>query len=179
MLFKFFSVSLSALVVVLLIIASSCDKSGPIVSKNCPDGAEMVNGLCQCKSGYYSFNNVCIPVDQNTYLGINPSCNCYDTLLFGFVSSNGVDGDFQMKIKSGNGVVGSFQTNIFHYQLSDGDSIWTPELGYKCEINGKATYPAIYGKKLPDGSWKLDLKFHDPNAILTVLDSCTIVAKHL
>lgn len=163
---------------IVAIIAIGCKDKSPQSPIFCSDGAESVNGSCQCKNGYYSFNNVCIEQSANSYVGINPSCNCYDTMVIA-ITGSGESRNFGMLIKAGNGSVGTLRSDVSYYETPSGDSLWTPELGYQCVINNVHTYPAIYGKKQSDGSWKLHLEFHDAHAILNVVDTCTIVARHL
>lgn len=143
----------------------------------CVDGAECQKGVCVCESDRIPFGGQCIAAGENTYFGVNSSCYCYDTLIFGILSGTGDSRTLSMGVKS-LGTVGSMQQSIFYYELPSGDSIWSPQIEEHCFApNGWPIKPALYGKKLPDDSWRLKLVFHHSDSVLTIVDSCSIIAK--
>lgn len=118
------------------------------------------------------FNSNCVQLGENSFIGINAACYCYDTLI---ISLTG-EGEFRsltMPVKYGD-QVGSLSQSIFYYELTNGDSLYSPQLDLRCfDSNGRALKPAAYGKKQPDSSWKIRLEFKDA-LTFEVLDNCTI-----
>ena len=168
---KVFSGSIFLISLFTALINSACgDKCKP-----CNTGAECINGTCVCESGRLSFNGSCVQLGDNSYVGINPSCYCYDTLAIS-IAGQGVNRSVKIPIKYGD-QVGSLSQNVFYYELSNGDSLYSPELDLRCfDANDTPLKPAAYGKKQADGSWKLRLEFH--NALtLEVVDNCTVLLK--
>jgi hypothetical protein len=110
-------------------------------------------------------------------LAINPACHCYDTLAF-VIGGTGQYRSIVMPFKSGSSV-GSISQGIFYYELPDGDSIYSPQLDTRCFApDDTPLKPACYGKKLPDGSWKILLEFYNP-LNWVIYDSCTVIAKKI
>jgi hypothetical protein len=142
---------------------------------NCPQDSECIKGTCTCETGKYMFNSNCVQLDNNSYIGINSSCYCYDTLIM-TISGEGEFRSLTMPVKFGN-QIGSLSQGIFYYELSSGDSLWSPQLDLKCvDSDNTALKPAAYGKKQADGSWKIRLEFQ--NALTNqVVDNCTMVLK--
>lgn len=140
---------------------------------NCPPRSECVKGVCTCEEGGFMFNNNCVQLDENSYIGINSDCYCYDTLIISFGGS-GEYRQMAMPIKYGD-QVGSLTQGIFYYELSSGDSIYSPQLDLRCfNENDIPLKPAAYGKKQADGSWKIRLEFQDA-ITFEVIDNCTMV----
>lgn len=141
----------------------------------CPQYADCEKETCVCDSDRFMFNSNCVKPGANSYLGINSDCYCYDTLLIS-INGEGELRSISMPIKSGD-QVGSLSQGIFYYELSDGDSLWSPQLDLRCFApDNTPLKPAAYGKKQPDGSWKIRLEFQ--NALTyEVVDNCTMVLK--
>lgn len=153
-----------------MFIASCKDKC-----TNCPQNSECIKGTCTCNTGGYMFNSNCVQLGDNSYIGINPSCYCYDTLIIS-ISGDGELRSLAMPIKFGN-EIGSLSQGIFYYELPDGDSLYSPQLDLRCfDTDDTPLKPAAYGKKQADGSWKIRLEFQ--NALTyEVVDNCTMVLK--
>jgi len=162
----------SKLLFLFALVATSTHFSCKDKCKPCDSGAECVDGQCVCQTGRFSFNGSCVQLGDNSYVGINPDCYCYDTLAIS-IAGLGELRSLSMPVKYGNSV-GSSSQGIFYYELSSGDSLYSPELDLRCfGINDEPLKPAAYGKKQPDGSWKIRLEFH--NALTqAIVDNCTI-----
>lgn len=143
--------------------------------KPCNSGAECIDGTCMCEPQHLYFNGSCVDLGNDAYVGINSACYCYDTLAIGILGS-GTNRYLGMPVKYGSSV-GSLSQNIFYYELSNGDSLYSPELDLRCfAADDTPLKPAAYGKKQADGSWKLRLEFH--NALTNeVIDNCTVILK--
>lgn len=159
----------------LLIAPYACERK---CTTSCPEGAYCNDGKCECEAGRYSFNSNCYDTKGEFYVGTNSDCYCHDTLILKRVASNSGDSLFLLyHYLEPHGTVNSAQP--FYYSLPDGDSIFYPELKQECLITGNQTgFPTIYGKKQPDGNWKLRLEFRDP-VTKNVLDECAMVLKKL
>jgi hypothetical protein len=144
---------------------------------NCPQDSECVKSTCTCNEGRYMFNNNCVPLDANSFIGINAACYCYDTLIIS-ISGQGENRSLTMPVKYGD-QIGSLSQGVFYYELSDGDSLWSPQLDLRCfDSDATPLKPAAYGKKQADGSWKIRLEFQ--NALtFEVVDNCTMILKKM
>lgn len=144
--------------------------------KNCnTSGFECFEGACVCEPGHYLFNNNCVQLGKDSYIGINSACYCYDTLIIS-ISGQGENRSLAMPVKFG-GSVGTLTQGIFYYELPDGDSVYFPELDLRCfNQNNTPLKPAVYGKKQPNGDWNWKLVFHDALTWETI-DSCNMVLK--
>jgi len=142
---------------------------------NCPDGADCVKGTCACDAGRFMFNSSCVQLGDNSYIGTNTACYCYDTLIIS-IAGEGELRSISMPVKYGD-QVGSLSQGIFYYELPDGDSLYSPQLDLRCfAADDTPLKPAAYGKKQADGSWKIRLEFQ--NALtFEVVDNCTMVLK--
>ena len=142
---------------------------------NCPEGAECTKGTCVCQDERFMFNSNCVQLDDNSYVGINAGCYCYDTLIIS-LSGEGEYRSLTMPIKYGD-QVGSLSQGIFYYETSSGDSLYSPQLDLRCFNDaGTPLKPAAYGKKQADGSWNIRLEFQ--NALTyEVVDNCTMVLR--
>ncbi len=121
------------------------------------------------------FNSNCVQLDNNSYIGINAACYCYDTLIIS-ISGDGEYRSLTMPIKYGD-EIGSLSQGVFYYEMSNGDSIYAPQLDLRCfDTDGTPLKPAAYGKKQADDSWKILLEFQNP-LNFQVIDSCTMTLK--
>ncbi|MBX2893488.1 MAG: hypothetical protein KF734_21420 [Saprospiraceae bacterium] len=98
--------------------------------KDCPDGADCIDATCVCQTGRLMFNNSCFQLGNNSFFGVNSACYCYDTLAIS-ISGTGETRSLTMPIKYDN-QVGSLSQTIFYYELSDGDSLYFPQLDLRC-----------------------------------------------
>lgn len=143
--------------------------------KNCPPNSECVKGVCTCEEGGFMYNSNCAQLDENNYVGVNPDCHCYDTMIVSF-SGTGEFRSLTMVIKSGTSI-GTLTQGIFYYEQSSGDSIYFPQLDLRCFDDDQTPIkPAIYGKKQPNGNWIFNLEFLDANTLAKV-DECNILLK--
>ncbi|MFM9983744.1 MAG: EB domain-containing protein [Flavobacteriales bacterium] len=163
----------------LLLLFFACTTIIPIgckeKCKNCPSGSECLDGTCICQPGRFSFNGSCVQMGDDSYVGINQSCYCYDTLAIS-IAGEGEFRSIAMPIKYGD-QVGSLSQGIFYYEMANGDSLYSPQLDLRCfDANDTPLKPAAYGKKQPDGSWKIHLEFR--NALTyEVVDNCIMILK--
>jgi hypothetical protein len=156
------------LVGIATILGSCKDKCG-----ECPDKSECKDGTCVCDEGRYMFNNNCVQLGDESYIGINPACYCYDTLIMSFGDTGEIRG-ISIVIKGGSSV-GTLSQTVFYYETPNGDSLYSPQLDLRCFApDDTPLKPAAYGKKQADGNWNLLLEFRDAFTY-EVVDSCNIV----
>lgn len=159
--------SFAAITLMTLFYMAACN-----TTHDCPDGLEYGKGDCNCPEGKFRFNFSCLDLDADTYIGLNPACYCYDTMLVS-ISGSGTYRSMGMFVKYGRSV-GSLSQNITYFEQSNGDSLYTPQFDLRCfDARNTPLKPAMYGKKQKDGSWNLRLEFRNPldNA---VVDNCNI-----
>lgn len=142
---------------------------------NCPQSSKCNNGVCICEDGGYMFNSNCVQLGDNSYIGINAECYCYDTMIISIVGQ-GENRTLGMAFKYGD-QVGTQSQSVYYYEQSSGDSLWSPQLDLRCFASDNTPLkPAAYGKKQPDGSWKIRLEFQDA-LTFEVVDNCVMTLK--
>ncbi|HLP94920.1 MAG TPA: hypothetical protein VK168_12835 [Saprospiraceae bacterium] len=152
------------------ILLSSCKEK----CSTCHTEADCIQGKCVCNEGRYSFNNSCVLLGNESYIGINAACYCYDTLIMSIDTAGEIRG-IGIAIRGGSSSVGSLSQTVFYYETPTGDSMYSPQLDLRCFApDDTPLKPAAYGKKQANGNWDLLLEFRNAFTY-EVVDSCHIV----
>lgn len=115
--------------------------------KNCGDGYELINDVCQCPPGKFETDGVCRVLKPNEYYGISTDCNCMDSAFFlvGDKEYDANTGKTIVKIHQSHGLTvdpNMFDWPFYFYSTSTGGYLEGAFSIPGCPIDGVPTMTA-------------------------------------